>query len=140
MVGLSKVHTLIADIEDYYADGVRADNLVSVSKAAGEETLIQGMDLEGKQVMLKPDVTNRVRVHMLAKKGRIALITVLSYSNQGVGSKITLHVNTKMLPKGGKGLMLIDRLSGKRQPLTDKIAVDTNKTRNAAVYEIGTTE
>jgi hypothetical protein len=140
MVGLSKVHTLIADIEDYYADGVRADNLVSVTKTPGDETLIQGMDLEGKQVMLKPDVTNRVRVHMLAKKGRIALITVLSYSNQGVGSKMTLNINTKMLPKGGKSLTLIDRLSGKRQPLTGKITVDTNKTRNATVYEIVTTE
>jgi len=140
MVGLSKVHTMIADIEDYYAEGVRADNLVSVTKTAGDETLIPGMDAEGKQVMIKPDVTNRVRVHMLGKKGRIALITVISYSNQRVGSKMTLNINMKMLPKGGKGLTLIDRLSGKRQPLTGKIAVDTNKTRNAAVYEIVTTE
>ena len=41
-----------------------------------------------------------------------------------------------MLPGGGKNLVLIDRLTGRKQPLPDKITVDTRKTKNVAVYEI----
>ena len=136
MVGLSKVHTLIADIEDFYADGVRDDSLVRVTEVSDDESLVPGMDLDGQQIMVKPKITNSVRVHKLGKDGRIALITVITYNEQGLGGRASLEINKKMLPNDGKDLVLINRLTGKKQPLPDKITVDTRKTNNVAVYEI----
>ena len=139
MVGLSRVHTLIAEIEDFYADGTRDDSLVKVTQLPADESPIVRMDADGKQVMVKPKVTNSVRVHKLGKGGRIALITVLTYNDPGtagIGGRASLEINKKMLPQGGKNLVLIDRLTGRKQPLPDKITVDTRKTNNIAVYEI----
>ena len=139
IVGLSKNHTLIAEIEDYYADGVRDDNLVKVTQLPTDVPLLPGMDLEGKQIMVRPKPSSDVRVHKLNKDGRIDLITVISYNDQGkpgIGDRISLEINKKMLPQGGKNMVLINRLTGKKQPLPDKITVDTKKTNNVAVYEI----
>ena len=49
---------------------------------------------------------------------------------------MSLSINKKLLPGGGRNLVLIDRLTGRRQPLPDKILVDTTETKNVAVYEI----
>ncbi|MDO8586797.1 MAG: hypothetical protein Q7T82_07110 [Armatimonadota bacterium] len=136
MVGLSHAHTLLADVEDYYADGVREDSLVKLSPALSPAGLIPGMDMEGNQAMIKPQLATTARVHRLKKGAGIALITVLTHSEQGLGEKVTLRIDRKRLPNQGRGLVLIDRLTGRRSPLVDTISVDTAKSTNAAVFEI----
>ena len=139
MVGLSGVHTLISEIEDFYADGIRDDSVVKVTQLPAGEPQVLGMDLDGQQIIVRPKASNSVRVHKLNKGGRIALITVISYNDQGkpgIGGRVSLEINKKMLPNDGKNLVLIDRLTGRKQPLPDKIMVDTKKTKNVAVYEI----
>ena len=49
MVAFSGLHTLIADIEDFYADGARDDSLVKVTNCRGR-IINPGMDADGKQV------------------------------------------------------------------------------------------
>ena len=139
MVGISKVHTLIAEIEDFYADGTRDDSLVKVTQLPDAGVLIPGMDLEGKQIEVKPKAYSSVRVHKLNKGGRIALITVISYNDQGkvgIGDSLSLKINKEMLSKNGRNLVLINRLTGNKQSLPDEITVDTKNTKNVAVYEI----
>jgi hypothetical protein len=111
MVDLSAVHTLLADIEDYYADGVRDDGLVKLSSAS-----------------------SIFRVHRLNRDARIALITVLTHV--GKGEPLTIEIDMKKLPNEGKGLNVIDMLTGRRTPLGPMLKIDTNTTGHTAVYEI----
>jgi len=92
--------------------------------------------MQGNQAMVKPDTSTHARVHRLDKGSRIALITVITHCEQAVGAKLKLIINKKLLPNNGKGLVLIDRLTGRKRALPDKIEADTNKTRNVAVFEI----
>ena len=58
----------------------------------------------------------------LNKDGRKALITVISYNDQGnpgIGGRVSLEVNKKMLPQCGKDLVVINRLTGRKQPLPE---------------------
>ena len=51
----SKVHTLIADIEDFYADGARDDSLVKVTQLASGGHAVMGTDPAGNQAMVDPE-------------------------------------------------------------------------------------
>lgn len=125
MIELSAVHTLLANIEDYYADGIRDDSLVKLSK-------LKGSPLPGS-----------VRVHKLNKGKRVALITVIAYDEQNAvqegsftSNKLAINIDKSKQPGKGKGMMLVDMLTGKKSPLPDKVTFDTKYTKNVAVYEI----
>lgn len=135
MVGLSRAHTLIADIEDYYADGVREDSMVKIAEVLDKDNAVQAIDDLGDQSFIKPVINNTLRVHKLSGKGKVALITALSYSNQAVGSRFTVDIDTTKLPSNKK-LYIKDHLSGKVTPFTSQITIDTTETKSAAVLEI----
>ena len=135
MVGISAVHTLLADIEDYYMNGRRADELVKCEKIPEGIKPIAGMDEAGAQTTVVPKVDTACRVHVLGRQGRRALITLVSHCNQGVGEKLQLTLDLKALGATPKSF-LYDHLSGRKLPLTPTLTVDTNDGRSLAVLEI----
>lgn len=136
MVGISGVHTLVADVEDYYQTGKRADEMVKAEKLPGGIKQIEGMDEAGQQTVLTPTVETACRVHILNRNGRRALLTLVSHSNQGVGEKLKLTLDLKALGADAKTCLLVDHLARKAVPLTATVTVDTSKTGSLAVLEI----
>ncbi len=136
MVGLAELHTLLAKVEDYYARGERADEAATFEPAPGGVTPIPAMDPEGKQTTLVPQVKTTVRVHRLGKSGRVALLTVVSHCNQGVGERGTVTLDLKALGADVKRDVLVDHMTGKTLPLTAAVEVDTSRSGNLAVLEV----
>ncbi len=136
MVGISRVHTLLADVEEYYAQGTRRDRLARFVKLPGGIKKIEGMDDEGRQTTLTPKVETACRVHTLRKGGRLALITLISHCNQRVGEKGRLRLDLKALGATPGKAVLFNHLTGKTLPLRPEITVDTNATGSLALLEV----
>jgi hypothetical protein len=139
MVGVSRVHTLVADVEDYYQAGRRSDGLVKVEKLPGGIEQIEGRDEAGKQTVLTPTVDTACRVHVLGRGGRRVLVTLVSHCNQGVGEKLRLTLDLKALGVDAKRCLLVDHLTGKTWPLTPTATVNTSVDGNLAILEIADT-
>jgi hypothetical protein len=141
MVGVSRLHTLLADVEDYYVNGQRNDALVRCERIPGGIKPIVGRDEAGQQTNLVParrrdgTVDTACRVHVLNQKGRRALITLVSHCNQGVGEKLRLTLDPKAFG-AGQETFLYDHLAGRKLPLTASVTVDTSATGNVAVLEV----
>jgi len=135
MVGVSRIHTLLADVEDYYVNGRRADSLVKCEKIPEGVKPIEGRDEEGRQTMLVPKVDTACRVHLLKRQGQRALITLVSHCNQGVGEKLRLAVDLKALGATSR-TFIYDHLAGRKLPLTPTVSVDTHATGSLAVLEV----
>ncbi|MBI3923740.1 MAG: hypothetical protein HY318_20130, partial [Armatimonadetes bacterium] len=135
MVGVSRIHTLLADVEDYYVNDRREDTLVKCEKIAEGIKPIEGMDEEGRQTKLIPQVDTVCRVHVLSQKGRRALITLVSHCNQGVGEKLRLTLDLKGMGATSK-TFLYDHLSGRKLPLTPTVDVDTMASGSIAMLEV----
>lgn len=135
MVGISRVHTLLADVEDYYANGRRSDASVKCEKLPGGIKPIEGRDEAGQQTTLTPTVDTACRVHVLGQKGRHALITLVSHCNQGIGEKVRLTLDLKVLG-ATRASFLYDHLAGRKLPLTATVVVDTDATGSLAVLEV----
>jgi hypothetical protein len=146
MAGLSRVHTLLADVEDYYVDGRRPENIATFTPTTAKPAPIPGMDSDGQETMIDPEVKTTVRVHQLNRAGRLALITIVSHSNQAVGQAGRLRLDLKALGIGGKGYALFDVLSDSKAPLRTlkpneslvEVPVNTGATNNLALLEIRT--
>jgi hypothetical protein len=135
MAGISAVHTLLADVEDYYVSGRRADALVQCAKIPGGLRPIEGRDEAGNQTTLIPTVDTACRVHMLGRGGRRALVTLVSHSNQGAGEKLRLTLDLKGLGATPKSF-LYDHLAGRKLPLTSTLTVDTSASGSLVILEI----
>ena len=135
MGGISGVHTLLADVEEYYAKGRRADALAKLEKVPGGIKPIEGRDEAGQQTVLVPTVDTACRVHVLNGQGRHALITLVSHCNQGIGEKLRLTLDLKALGATRKSF-LYDHLSGRKLTLTPTPTIDTNATGSLALLEV----
>lgn len=135
MVGVSRIHTLLADVEDYYANGKREDALVKCKKIPEGIKPIEGRDESGQQTTLIPTVDTACRVHVLNQKGRRALITLISHCNQGVGEKLRLTLDLKGMGATRK-TFLYDHLSGRKLPLTPTVNVDTTASGSLTLLEV----
>lgn len=127
MAGLSRAHTNLADVEDYYLDGVNADAAASFTPDPG-----------GPAERYHPKTT--VRIHKLNKDGRLALLTIVTHCNRPLGEKGTLTINLAWLLPSSATLResdwaLVDRLTNTTTPFTGKVTVDTT-TGNLALLEI----
>jgi len=90
MAGLSQVHTLLADVEDYYADGERVD---------ASATFIPEAKSEEKAGFKKTPITTVVRIHKLNREGRLALLTIVTHCNKPMGEEGTVKINLPDLLK-----------------------------------------
>lgn len=134
MVDLSALHTLLAEVEDYYVLGQPVQGATFEPEPGGVKP-IMGMDAEGKQTELTPKVETSVRVHKLGK-GRGALLTIISHCNQGVGERGKVRLDFKALGVDPKRDVLYDLLTGEKLKLEPVIEVDTSKTGNMGLLEI----
>ncbi len=135
MVQMSGVHTLLADVEEYYAKGARADSAATFAQQPGGVQPIVGMDEQGQQMTVTPEVATAVRVHTLGSGGRAALLTVISHCNRGVGESGTIRLDLRRLGVDPARYVLIDHIGQTVAPLTATVAVDTTK-HNMALLEI----
>ncbi len=142
MAGLSRTHTLLADLEDYYVDGQRADALASFHPDKGKERTIPRLDLAGKATLIKMKTQSDVRVHKLNRQGRHALITVVTHhinytvNVNNFGESGELVLNLKELAGNPEGKVLVDHLTGKVLPLTGSLRIDTHDTGGLRLLEI----
>ena len=136
MSDMAAVHGLLAQVEDYYALGTRADSLATFRRVGPPPAPIHGIDLEGLDAVFVPEVRTSVRVHRLPGPKRLALLTVISHCNQGVGERGMLHLNLAPLVGTSTGKVLVDRLSGRHQPLRAEVEVDTRQSHCLAMLEI----
>lgn len=138
MSGMAAVHALLAEVEDYYALGVRADSLAAYRPVGPPPPRIHGIDLEGLDAEFVPEVRTTVRVHRLNEGKRLALLTVVSHCNQGIGERGLIALDLAGLVGDPRGKVVIDHLTGRRQPLTAEVQVDTRKSHSLALLEIAT--
>jgi hypothetical protein len=124
MVGLSEAHTLLADVEDFYASGIKRDQLARY---------------EPENALKSAEIKTTVRVHTLAGPDRIALLTVISHSIAGRGEEGTVYLSNEFLAQkiGTRlDLVILDHLSKKTIPFAAQFKVDTRPTSNMALLEV----
>lgn len=137
MLGLSRLHTILAGVEDYYMAGQPdASGAVAFEPEPVGVAPRPAIDAEGKQTTVTPQVETTVRVHRLGREGRVALLTVISHSKQGVGEKGNLRLDLRKLGAQPGRDVIFDHLTGRTMALTNVLPVDTNHGGNMALLEI----
>ncbi|MFA6107986.1 MAG: hypothetical protein WDA75_04365 [Candidatus Latescibacterota bacterium] len=136
MAEMAAVHALLAEVEEYYALGAKADSLATFQPTGPPPPRQRGIDLEGLDAEFVPEVHTTVRVHRLDEGNRLALLTVVSHCNQGIGERGTITLDLAGLVGDPRGKTVVDRLTGRRHPLSAEVQVDTRKSHSLALLEI----
>lgn len=137
MIGLSEANTLLADVEDYYVEGKKREDVAYFVAQGDTRPQVESLGMEGFTVKKQADISTSVRVHMLENKDRIALLTVISHCNDGIGERGIISLDRDFVEKQDRSrLVILDRLNGKVLPFASEIEVDTNPTANMALLEI----
>ena len=139
MAELSRAHTLLAETEDYYADGKRSAEFAAFVAADAESPTVEALGLDGKPTRIKMDIRTSARTHVLDRSGRIALFTVITHCNGPIGQSGTLKLSPSFLEKHASDpsrLVMIDWLRHRILPFAPELPVDTTQTANMALFEI----
>lgn len=135
---LSRINTLAAKTEDYYLDGIRQDQAASFERTK-DLPMTETINDAGVQVKSKVKTTTVPRVHQLSQGNRVALITLVTYSNANIGDEGNLKINVSNLSASLDNVSVIDYQTGK--VITVKgaeviIPVKTIDSGNISLFEI----
>gem|GEM_PF-3457087 len=135
---ISRINTLVAKAEDYYLDGIRQDQCASFERT-GNLPMIETLNDAGVQVKVPAQTTTIPRVHQLLQGKRIALITVVTYSNASTGDDGNLKINIGKLANLSDNVSIIDYQTGKIIPVKSReivIPVKTIDSGNINLFEV----
>lgn len=135
---ISRINTLVAKAEDYYLDGIRQDQCVSFEHV-GDLPMVESLNDAGIQVKMPAKITTVARVHQLLQGKRIALITLVTYSNANMGDEGNLKINIAKLANSSDNVSIIDYQTGKIIPVNNAEAVIPVKTidsGNISLFEV----
>ncbi len=136
--GLSRINTLVARAENYYLDGVRQDQCAGFERT-GDLPMVESLNDAGVQVKTPAKITTVPRVHQLLQGNRIALITLVTYSNANMGDEGSLKINIAKLANSSENVSIIDYQTGKIIPVTGGefvIPVKTIASGNISLFEV----
>ncbi len=128
---LSRINSLAAKTEDYYLDGVRQDQCASFERTSGSLPMTFALNAAGVQVRIPAKITTIPRVHQLLQGKRIALITLVTYSNANMGDEGNLKINIAKLANSSDNVNIIDYQTGKIIPVKNGQAIIPVKTIDA---------
>jgi hypothetical protein len=140
MVGLSRTHTLIAQVEDYYVFGTPLSTGFEFAPSAAPENSYEAPDGACGTKRHQSRVNTTVRAHRLMQRSRKLLLTIMSHSDNGAGQQGTILLDLKQLGLDSTRDMIVNRLSGQTSELRASIVVDTRETGSMALLEVTSRE